>query len=239
MKFEKRTSAPSATNKFYLKAGKGGYNRAMEINKITHSCLPNCCGLVHGRWLESQNKTDYNKYDKLCIGNAHSYWGKDDGYERGQSPRLGSIICFDKKGGAGHVAFVEEIKSNGDIVTSNSGYNGSRFFMKTLKKSNKYKYGDAYTLQGFIYNPIKFEEKFNLTRLLKPGCRGEDVKELQRELQKRGYDLGKYGVDGVFGKSTSYTSKATKNFQRDKKLYVDGIVGKNTAHALGWLYRNE
>ena len=38
------------------------------------------------------------------------------------------------------MAFVEDIKSNGDIVTSNSGYNGSRFFIKTLKKSNNYQY---------------------------------------------------------------------------------------------------
>lgn len=45
MIFKKRTEAPSKTNKFYLKAGKGGYNRAMEININTHSCLPNCCGL--------------------------------------------------------------------------------------------------------------------------------------------------------------------------------------------------
>ena len=47
MKFEKRTTSPSETNKFYIKAGKGGYNRAAEINEITHSCLPNCCGLSY------------------------------------------------------------------------------------------------------------------------------------------------------------------------------------------------
>lgn len=236
MEFKKRTTSPSVTNKFYIKAGKGGYNRAMEINKTTHSCLPNCCGFVHGRWLESRNETDYEKYDKLCTGNAKSYYGKDDGYKRGQTPKLGSIICFTNNK-SGHVAFVEEIKSNGDILSSNSAYNGSRFFLKTLKKNNNYKFGNGYTLQGFIYNPVDFEEMFNLTRILKAGCRGDDVKELQKELQKRGYDLGKYGVDGIFGKDTSYTSRAVKNFQHDNKLYVDGKVGKNTAHALGWLYR--
>lgn len=45
MIFIKRTDSPSQTNKYYLKAGKGGYNKAAEINEITHSCLPNCCGL--------------------------------------------------------------------------------------------------------------------------------------------------------------------------------------------------
>lgn len=237
MIFEKRTTAPSGSNKFYLKAGKGGYNRAMEINKVTHSCLPNCCGLVHGRWIESQHQTDYNKYDKLCIGNAHSYYGKkDDGYKRGQTPKLGSIICYSKKGGYGHVAFVEDINSNGDILTSNSGYSGTRFFTKLLKKSNNYKYSNAYTLQGFIYPPVEFTKEFNLTRLLKKEVRGNDVKELQRELIKRGYSCGKYGADGIFGNETE---KAVKKFQKDNKLTQDGIVGKNTAHKLGWLYKGE
>ena len=236
MIFKKRTTSPSTTNKYYIKTGKGGYNRAMEINKVTHSCLPNCCGLVHGRWMESQNQTNYNKYDKLCTGDAHSYYIKKDGYQRGQTPKLGAIICFDKKGGAGHVAFVEEIKNNGDVVASNSAYNGTRFYMKTYKKKDNYNFGN-YKFQGFIYSPINFEKQFNLTRLLKKGCKGDDVKKLQQELIKKGYDLGKYGDDGVFGNDTY---KAVKYYQIDKKLHpIDGIVGRDTAHSLGWLYRNE
>ena len=156
--FEKRTSAPSTDNKFYLKAGKGGYNKAMEINSSTHSCLPNCCGEVHGRWLESQGQTDYDEYDNLCLGNAHSYWGKDDGYERGQTPKLGSVMCYSKDGGAGHVAFVEEIYSNGDVLSSNSGYNGTRFFTKKLTKSSNYNFGSKYHFQGFIYPPVDFTD---------------------------------------------------------------------------------
>lgn len=236
MIFEKRTTPPSESNKFYLKAGKGGYNRAAEINPKTHSCLPNCCGLVHGRWLESQKQTDYNKYDKLCTGDAHSYYGKNDGYKRGSTPKLGSIICFDKKGGYGHVAFVEAINSNGDILTSNSGYSGTRFFTKVLRKKNNYKYSNAYTLQGFIYSPVEFEVQYNLKRLLKIKDKGSDVKDLQKELKTRGYNIGKYGVDGIFGDDTL---KAVKKFQTDNKLLSDGIVGKNTAHKLGWLYKGE
>lgn len=236
MIFIKRTSAPSTTNKYYIKAGKGGYNRAMEINTITHSCIPNCCGLVHGRWLESQKQTNYNKYDKLCTGDAHSYYKKNDGYKRGNVPKLGSIICFDKKGGSGHVAFVEEIKSNGNIITSNSAYGGSRFFLKELKKSNNYKFGNGYTLQGFIYSPIEFKEQYNLKRLLKIGDKGSDVKELQKELKQRGYNIGKCGIDGIFGNDTK---KAVIKFQTDNKILNDGAVGEQTAHKLGWLYRGK
>lgn len=186
--------------------------------------------LVHGRWLESQKQTDYEKYDKLCIGDAHSYYGyTKDGYERGKTPKLGSIICYSKKKGYGHVAFVEVIKENGDILTSNSGYSGSRYFTKTLKKSNNYKYSNAYTLQGFIYPPVEFEEKFNLTRILKNGSKGNDVKELQKT-------LGDLVVDGIFGNKTQ---QAVKKFQKENKLITDGIVGKNTAHKLGWLFKGK
>ena len=71
--------------------------------------------------------------------------------------------------------------------------------------------------------------KFNLTRLLKVGTKGNDVKELQKA-------LGGLIVDGIFG---AKTLAKVKSFQKSKKLYQDGIVGKNTAHALGWLYFNK
>lgn len=160
MEFKVRTTAPSTNNKFYIKAGKGGYNRAKEINKKNHFCLANCCGLVHGRWLESQNQTNYKKYDKLCTGNAESYYLKKDGYKRGQTPKLGAIICWHGKGDlAGHVAFVEKVYSNGDILTSNSAYGHSIFYTKKYLKSKKYYMGDNYTFQGFIYNPCNFDTK--------------------------------------------------------------------------------
>lgn len=62
MKFIPRTKAPSTTNKYYLKVGKGGYNKAMEINKKTHSCLPNCCGLsfMEDGWKANNKLTTIN-----------------------------------------------------------------------------------------------------------------------------------------------------------------------------------
>ena len=161
MKFVARTKAPSETNKFYIKAGKGGYDRAIEINKKTHSCLPNCCGEVHGRWLECQNQTNYKKYDKLCTGDAESYYGyKKDGYKRSQTPKLGAIICWYGKGKlAGHVAFVEKIYSNGDVLTSNSAYGHSLFYTKKYLKKKNYYMGDNYVWQGFILNPCNFDTK--------------------------------------------------------------------------------
>jgi peptidoglycan hydrolase-like protein with peptidoglycan-binding domain len=69
----------------------------------------------------------------------------------------------------------------------------------------------------------------NVTNL-KQGSSGSDVKKLQNELIKAGYDVGGTGADGVFGKNTD---AAVKQYQKDNGLAVDGIAGKNT---LGSLY---
>ena len=250
MKFEKRTTAPSASNKYYLKYGKGGYNRAMEINKNTHSCLSNCVAMAHGRWLESIKSTNPAKDDKLHTGNAENYFPyKKDGYKRGQTPKIGAIICWRKgkagksSDGAGHVAFVEEVKANGDVLTSNSAYAGKRYYTKTYTKKSGYYLGKNYHFQGFIYNPVNFEEEdFSLERILKRGSKGADVTQLQKELKNRGYKLGKSGknkdgIDGDFGKNTK---NAVKQFQKDQKLkLIDGIVGKETAHKLGWKFKGK
>jgi len=64
---------------------------------------------------------------------------------------------------------------------------------------------------------------------LKRGSKGDYVKLAQTELMQRGYDLGKCGIDGDFGKATE---KAVKAFQKDNGLKVDGIIGQTTWDAL-------
>ena len=84
-------------------------------------------------------------------------------------------------------------------------------------------------IAGVILLPYKEPKPYNLTRILKKGCKGNDVKKLQSTL--------KIKADGVFGNDTL---KAVKKFQKSKKIKpVDGIVGKNTAHALGWTFKGE
>lgn len=157
MIFNPRLSAPSNDNKWYLKyvdSTRYGYNKCIEIDNTTHSCIPNCVGYAYGRFMEEQEITSCN----LSRANADQWFlYTADGYNRGQLPKLGSVICFQKRGGSGHVAIVEEIKANGDIVISNSAYNGTRFYLKTLTQRSHYKYGSLYTLQGFIYPNVEFE----------------------------------------------------------------------------------
>ena len=69
----------------------------------------------------------------------------------------------------------------------------------------------------------------NGTRVLLQGMKGEDVRYMQTILINLGYDLGKWGADGEFGKQTS---KAVKKFQMDNHLVMDGKVGPKTWEAL-------
>lgn len=152
-KFTPRLSAPSKTDKHWIHTSNGGLNSCIEI-KNSGSCLPNCVGYAWGRFYEILGSKP-----KLSRGNAENWYNYKDGYKRGKTPKLGAVICWSKgkagvaSDGAGHVAIVEQIKSNGDIVTSNSGYSGTRFWTQTFKKSNNYYVGGKYTFQGFIYNP--------------------------------------------------------------------------------------
>ena len=61
-------------------------------------------------------------------------------------------------------------------------------------------------------------------------------KELQEKLIKCGYDCGKYGADGIYGKATH---EALGKFQADNKLGVDYLAGKATFAKLDELIANK
>lgn len=56
------------------------------------------------------------------------------------------------------------------------------------------------------------------------------VRDVQRTLRSRGYDLGPPGVDGRFG---PLTAAAVRRMQADEGLAVDGVVGTQSRRALG------
>lgn len=66
-----------------------------------------------------------------------------------------------------------------------------------------------------------------ITRTLKKGLEGSDVKELQQLLNS----TGNYGlqITGIFDTATE---TAVKTFQKNSKLSADGIVGQKTIKAL-------
>lgn len=120
-----------------------------------------------------------------------------------------------------------------------------------LKKGDKVKKGDVVAIMGTTgkstgvhlhlgmtrigsntwLNPVNYDmlsDKYNLTRTLRKGSKGNDVKKLQKEVGTK--------ADGIFGNNTR---TAVIKFQKNNKLTADGLVGKNTAHALGWTYKGK
>lgn len=109
--------------------------------------------------------------------------------------------------------------------------------MKSSKENCVYESVDKHGWTHWAYAPwIDYNTPMNdkpvLTRLLKMGTKGIDVKLLQDQLTKKGYELGK--IDGDFG---SKTKKAVEHFQADNDLAVDGIVGKQTAKKLDMIWK--
>ena len=62
---------------------------------------------------------------------------------------------------------------------------------------------------------------------LRVGSSGPKVENLQRLLFEKGYDAGT--ADGKFG---PLTANAVTQFQKDRSLEVDGVVGPETWNAL-------
>lgn len=65
-----------------------------------------------------------------------------------------------------------------------------------------------------------------------PMIRGDDVRDLQKRLNRLGFDAGQ--VDGLFGPQTE---SALRDFQLNVALNVDGIAGPDTVDALKRLHR--
>ena len=158
--FEPRLSTTSPTP---MTGNKYWYNSS--YNPFWPSFAPpavgadgNCTWYAYGRFSEIAS---YEAGEcQLPTGNGEDWYTRASAsgyYEVGQEPRLGAVICFSGGGDGGHVAVVEQILDNGDVVTSNSAYGnpGTYFYTQTYHKADGYNFG-AFTFQGFIYNPLIF-----------------------------------------------------------------------------------
>ena len=150
----------------------------------------------------------------------------------------------DGLGNASHIGIVTG-KGEGAIHSSSSRgcVAESRFRGKTIRggwnrvglwNRVRYEYGDdgETERQGrFCSSAVAERTEPSLcsastcSAVLRKGDRGKAVKEMQEALMARGYDLGRWGADGIFGKQTL---KAVKAFQEDCGIKADGIVGRIT-----------
>ena len=82
---------------------------------------------------------------------------------------------------------------------------------------------------GFaVVDPPRVDAACAISSALRIGSSGEQVRCLQSTLNAQGYNSGP--VDGRFG---PVTYRAVFRYQQAKRLFVDGIVGRQTGTALG------
>lgn len=165
MNFIPRLSRPQSGNKYYITKSQGGYSDAVQGQPTDPYCnvLPNCVGYAYGRFNEIGNY-GYCKY--LRPVNAENFMVYKGSLEVGQTPKLGACMVWQKgatlndSDGAGHVAIVEKIINDSQIITSESGWGSSKPFwtQNRAKGDGNWGMNSAYHFLGFIYNPVINDE---------------------------------------------------------------------------------
>ena len=150
--YSPRISAPENDDLNYINTAKGGKNLCTAIDNKTGSVLPNCVGYCYGRFMEILGSTP-----KLTTGNANNWYSYVDGYQRGKDPKVGAVGCWVNANGAGHLAVVEKIytegANKGSVLFSTSIYPNNKFVLQIGKAPNYLDWKD-YVFKGFIYNPM-------------------------------------------------------------------------------------
>ena len=80
------------------------------------------------------------------------------------------------------------------------------------------------------------------TRILKKGCKGEDVKYMQECLITLEYNVGSSKADGIFGNNTETAVKKYQANHKDvygKALSIDGKIGEKTWYAIERDYKEK
>ena len=228
--FKPRKTKPGAGNKYYITKAKGGYSYAIQGKPTDPECdvLSNCVGYAYGRFNEI-GEYGYCKY--LSPVNAENFIQYAGGLEVGQTPKLGACMVWQKgstlsnSDGAGHVAIVEEIISDTQIVTSESGWNSSAFWTETRSMGDgNWGAGSGYKFLGFIYNPA-------------PCCNGTDTTQAEKADSVPTYAVGKAyktQVDMLSVRTDAGTNNARKTYGQltenaKANAYSSGHLKKGTA----------
>lgn len=152
-------------------------------------------------------------------------------------PRPGDLIMYywkdgknyattDCKSSPNHVGIVEKV--DGVLITVIEGNRGtdSVCARRTIQINGRY-------IRGFVRTYFEDETSGGatatipkITKTLRKGDSGQQVKNLQMRLNLHGYALD---VDGHFGPKTE---AAVKDYQKKHKLEVDGVCGPITRASL-------
>lgn len=233
MKFVKRITAPSKTNKYYGKPDPfidSGYGMFQNDG--------NCTDYAYCRFRECQE--NINASNKLPTSNAETWYKKvkDSGaYKVGTEPKVGAIAVYGKgeigvgKDGAGHVCIVEEVYPDGSFLTSNSAYGNSIFYTKKIGVNKKL---SGYSFEGFIYPNVEFEndlpkeaDKKSVEEIAKEVINGKwgNGADRKTKLTNAGYNYSE--VQAKVNQLLSAKSQPTANVTTTTKIYYVVKSGDN------------
>ena len=181
-----------------------------------------------------------------CGYSAQYY--KDKGQFHTENPKPGDQIFFGRNGGdhTGLVykvdnLYVYTVEGNTSTASGVVGNGGGVWRKKYAINYNRiYGYGRP-DYDGVSYEVTEEKKPETATtkkgdftmemRVLKNGCKGNDVRALQILLIGNGCTCGSWGADGNYGGATE---QAVRNYQMKNKLQVDGMAGPETMkHLLG------
>ena len=151
--FVPRLEPPSYTDPNWIMQSAGGKNPCIRgWNAVGNSVLSNCTGYTIGRMLELYGNDAYSLPWQYNAGEYFPNLNENGVWKRSSKPTLGSIGCYlSTVGSWGHVLVVEQVNADGSIVTSESAWQGKRWYSQTLRPPF-YTWNNSFKLQGFIYN---------------------------------------------------------------------------------------
>lgn len=165
-----------------------------------------------------------------CAAQAQLY-RNNNAYYPTQSAQKGDQIFFIVDGGINHTGIIVDV--SGSTITTVEGNSSDSVAERTyfigdskiagVGRPNWSLVGDASPDEPDVPEPV---ETCTVTmRVLRYGATGTDVRILQTALRDLGYNIGRWGADGDFGRDTE---AAVKELQIDCNLEPDGIAGKDT-----------
>ena len=243
-----RTTQPK-NNKYYIRQASGGYNGAVKGRPTISGAdvLCNCVGYANGRFNEIGN---YGRCKFQLVCNAENFIesAKKQGLTISSKPVTGGIMVWQKGAtlsggdGAGHVAVVEEVYTDGSILTSESGWSSWAF--KTVRRTNangRWGQAEAYKFRGCIVNPAVAGIVVPTPKLTIDGVGGPaTVRALQEYLGSPQDGL----ISGQNKASKKYFpaltavaygkngSTCVKKLQKWLGITADGFWGEKTSKAL-------
>lgn len=179
-----------------------------------------CGSAWKGKSVNLKTKEEYNSQLVTIKDNFRVFDNMEDGV-KGYFDFVSTKRYANLKTATTPKEYLEMIKADG--YATSSSYVSTNMGVVTRYDLTKF---DGFSVVSDEANINPYEEP---QRTLKRADKGEDVKWVQYEMNRRGYNVG--SIDGIYGQKT-YSAICLFQKTCDGRLAVDGIVGRKTREEL-------